>query len=224
MASSEDHGLPKLRQGWQLIDRHVLGVVRKSALGFPYQDGACLTMSDIEIMKISFDPIADTGFWKPPGPDVGPTLKSNLRGFEDVRDRRLFFRQELARQDCQTIKHAYCASSEYTNVLLCNILYCLRRIMNASGDYPFQELWRKGPIYVSLESRYVFSSSAYHPHVTIVTIQPQRASSQKELLYSEFWTLLFWARKLARRGRHTTQRCLPVSLNCPVLCLWPRDN
>ena len=224
MASSKDPGFPKLLECWRSIDHHVISRLKKPATDLPYQDGTCLTMSDIETMKISFDPIADTGFWKPPGPNVGLTVKRNLRRFEDVRDRREFFKAELARQDRQTIIYAYSASSEYTHVLLCNIHYCLLRIMDASGGYLFQELWSPGrTTYICLENRFVLSSPD-HPHVTIVTIQPQRASSQKELLYSEFWTLLFWARKLAKRGRHTTQRCLPVSLNCPVLCLWPRDN
>ena len=78
--------------------------MKKPAVDFPYQDGSCLTLSDIEIMKISFDPIADTGFWIPPGPDARYTLKRLLRNFE-VRDRRAYFKEELARQDYQTIKH-----------------------------------------------------------------------------------------------------------------------
>ena len=197
--------------------------MKKPALDFPYQDGACLTMSDIETMKISFDQVAETGFWIPPSLDVRSTLKRTLRTFESVRDRRAFFREELARQDRQTMKYAYCASREYTKGFLSKLRHCLLRLEDASGDYPFQTLWYQAPVYICLENRLVFSSPG-HPHVTIIAIQPQRASSQKELLYTEFWTLYFWARRLAGRGRHTTQRCLPVSLNCPVLCLWPKDN
>lgn len=74
-----------------------------------------------------------------------------------------------------------------------------------------------------MESRLVFSSPG-HPHITILSIQPQQASSQKELLCTEFWTLFYWAHKLARRALHTTDRCLPVSLNRWVLNLWSTNT
>ena len=68
--------------------------MKKPAVDFPYQDGSCLTLSDIEIMKISFDPIADTGFWIPPGPDARYTLKRLLSTFE-VRIEELILRKSL---------------------------------------------------------------------------------------------------------------------------------
>lgn len=68
---------------------------------------------------------------------------------------------------------------------------------------------------IHVETHVVFSSPG-HPHVTILSLQAQRATSQKELLCTEFWTLYYWAYKLARRGLHTTELCLPVSPNCSI--------
>ena len=223
MDLSKDPGLPKLLQGWRSIDDHIVSLMKKPALNFPYQDGACLTISDVETMKISFDPIAETGFWIPAGDHVRSKVKQALTIFSGIRDRRAFFKEELARKDRQTIKIAYCASSEYIDGLDSKIAHCLFRMRDASGKNLYQLLWSQMPVYLVMENRLVFRSPGY-PHVTILTIQPQRASSQKELLYTEFWTLYYWARKLAARGRDTTQRSLPVSLNCPFLCLWPKDN
>ena len=74
-----------------------------------------------------------------------------------------------------------------------------------------------------METRLVFSSPG-HPHIIIFSIQPQQASSQRELLCIEFWTLFCWAQKIARRALHTTDRCLPVSLNRWVPDMWSIDD
>ena len=223
MSLRKDTGLPKLLQCFQPIRYHVHGLLKNSALKLPYQGGLCLTRSKIEGMRISFDPIADTGFWIPPDPDLRSAVEQALEPFEDLRDERDFYREELAKQDCQTIKHAYFASKEYCGVLMNLIYYSLLRMEDASGDFTYQEIWYHPPSYICLEFRLIFSSPG-RPHITIISVQPQRASSQEELLCTEFWTLYLWAQKLAGRGLNTTQRCLPVSLNCPLSHLWSTNN
>ena len=68
-----------------------------------------------------------------------------------------------------------------------------------------------------METRAAFSTPGY-PHVTIFSIQPQRALSEKDLLYTEVWTLNYWAQKeFAQRTLRKAQQSLPVS----YLCLLP---
>lgn len=63
-----------------------------------------------------------------------------------------------------------------------------------------------------MQTEMAFSTPGY-PHVTILSIQPQRARTRGELLCTEVWTLYYWVEKLYLRALHTTDRCLPVSLN-----------
>ena len=56
----------------------------------------------------------------------------------------------------------------------------------------------------------MFGSLGY-PHITILSIQPQQAPA-KELMYTEFWTLYYWAVRLCVRVRYPLDKTLPVSL------------
>ena len=67
-----------------------------------------------------------------------------------------------------------------------------------------------------METRVAFSTPDY-PHITIISIQPQRASSKKEFLCTEVWTLYYWLRKFAQRTLHKAYRTLPVSRHSLLL-------
>ena len=57
----------------------------------------------------------------------------------------------------------------------------------------------------------MFGTRGY-PHVTILSIQPQQAST-KTLMYTEFWTLYYWAVRLCSRVKYNFDKTLPVSLS-----------
>ena len=63
----------------------------------------------------------------------------------------------------------------------------------------------------------MFGTPGY-PHITILSIQPQQASTKK-LMYTEFWTLYYWAARLCGRVRYNPDKTLPVSLR--YLALTP---
>lgn len=67
--------------------------------------------------------------------------------------------------------------------------------------------------YINMKTHIVFVTLS-RPHVTIISVQPQLALSQKELLCTEIWKLYYWADKLASRALHVTGHYLPVSLCC----------
>ena len=62
-----------------------------------------------------------------------------------------------------------------------------------------------------METRLIFGSRGY-PHITILSIQPQQAPA-KELMYTEFYTLYWWAVTLCVRVRYPREKTLPVSLH-----------
>ncbi len=63
-----------------------------------------------------------------------------------------------------------------------------------------------------MQTQKAFSTPGY-PHVTILSIQPQRARTQEELLCTEVWTLYYWLQQLYRRAVHTTDQSTN-SYNC----------
>ena len=67
----------------------------------------------------------------------------------------------------------------------------------------------------------MFGARGY-PHATILTIQPQQAKT-KELMYTEFWILYYWAAKLCERTRYNCNKTLPVSLRYSIIMLKPAN-
>lgn len=215
MAAETDIVLLEPRPGFERIHNEICKLVEDRTMGQRYQGGAHLTPSDIATMKIVFDLNAKNGFWAPAGNNRRCALKEIFSNLETLLDDEKSYKKELAECPCPKILDAYGPSIEYSRILQYLVkegLFYNEAFVDASGDDQFQNLrvaYYRSDIY--METRVVFSSPS-HPHITILSIQPQRASSQKELLCTEFWTLYYWAYKLARRGLHTTELCLPMRM------------
>ena len=54
-----------------------------------------------------------------------------------------------------------------------------------------------------------------NPHITMLYIQPQQAAT-KELMYTELWTLFYWAATLCYRVKYNPNKTLPVSMPCKI--------
>lgn len=74
------------------------------------------------------------------------------------------------------------------------------------ANFGFREYCIYGSLY--LESCFIYCTPP-NPHVTIITIQPQRGRPGR-LVLTELYTLMYWARRYAKRGKKFTS--LPVSV------------
>lgn len=203
-----------------------------------YEGGAALIPTEIASMNIAFNRKAKIGFWKPSESNARCALDEIFSDvdLEPLLNETNIYKEELADQDCPTIDDAYLASTEYCRVVqyaVSNGLFHNEALVDASDNRLFQSLgyvpvavflsilkkltsvYSLGRFWDNMETHLIFGSPG-HPHATILSIMPQRASSQKELLCTEFLTLYWWSQKLARRAVHTTNHCLPVSLNYSV--------
>lgn len=215
MASEIDKIFPKPLQGFKRIHKEVFNLVEDPTNGLPYQGGASLTPADVAVVKIAFELNANTDFWQPSDYNTRCALEETFSDLDTLVNEPNAYRNKLIRCHHPTIEDAYSASTAYSKVLEQGVYWGMfqnEALLDSSGDERFRDLrvsWGWSHIY--MESRVVFGSLG-HPHITILSVQPQRASSQKELLCTEFWTLSYWAQKLARRALHTTKHCLPMRL------------
>lgn len=223
MAPETDNVLPKLIRGFKRIHQEYCKLVEDPTNGLPYQGGASLTPSDVATMRITFNQLAKTGFWEPADPSTRGALECAVEGplggafssLESLLNNRVKYKKKLISFSCPTIEDAYTPSTEYSRVLEQGVYWGLfhnEALVDDSGDNLFLDLRVSyGWSHIYMESREVFSSPGY-PHITILSIQPQRAISQKELLCTEFWTLYYWAQKLIRRPLYTTNHSFPMRL------------
>ena len=191
-----------------------------------------------------FDLNARTGFWKPADPNTICALEEAFCEIDDYDflSATAICKRKLTENHHATILEASRASDQYfriPNILTLKDMFQNEALLDPSGDRLFRSLgcvfvapwflctfkltqiysdaWGWSGMY--MESRKVFSSPG-HPHVTVLSIQPQRASSQGELLCTEYLTLFYWSQRLAPRAFHMTDHCLPVSLDCSVPDSW----
>lgn len=242
MAIETDEILSKPVQGFKRIHQEFCKLVDDPTNGRPYRGGACLTPSDMATMQVVFDEHANTGFWSPSAPDTKCALADGLEeSFSDLYtflSENIIYKEELTQRHCPTIANAYTPSTQYHKLVQNSVYWGLlhnEALVDTSGDQLFEELWyvpvdnynlRAGKLTLIKSLDYIFSdiymetrmvySSLGHPHITILSIQPQRAPSREDLLCTEVWTLSYWAHKLARRVLRTTKYSLPVSLNYSI--------
>ena len=227
---------PESLKGLRRIHEEMLKLTEAQSDRLPYNSGASLTTSDFVVMKTVIDPKANSAFWRPADQKRSRAMENALNRAREVfsEDLETFLdnttKRKIKLTECTvpTVSQAYEASFGYSG----DIEYFLEKglfhnedLVDSNGDSLFRDL-RCVPIsevleisrlriqsvcyirsYVTMETRTVFGTPGY-PHITIFSIQPHRASSQKELLCTEFWTLHYWAKKF---GPRTTGQYLPVS-------------
>ena len=241
MVSGVGDATPRPVQGFDRLEEEYRILAENQASGLPYQEGASLTPSDLKTMAIAFDSKAHCDFWKAADRNTRCVLRdSSLKecsgDVQTLLNDTVTYKDSLAEGRPPTIADAYGSSFEYVAAIgyvFEEGLFQNEALLDASGNYLFQRLgwvlvsplllvtvkltWAQSICYIrsdiEMETRESFSTPGY-PHVTIVSIQPQRARSQTELLCTEAWTLYYCLYKLARRARRTANQCLPVSLSC----------
>ena len=193
---------------------------------------------------------ARSNFWVPADAQIRDRLKSGLESI--LGDLPCFlhnygkYKEKLAEWRSPTIAIAYGVSRVYNGYLLDlveNGLLHNDAWLDESGDAIFQDLgyvrvsaFLHDVLKLTLPRRVYFLQSYIQmethrafvtpgqPHVTILSIQPQLALSQKELLCTEIWTLYLWADELASRALHVTEHYLPVSLCYSTPHSWFMNN
>ena len=250
MASEAENVLLKPVQGIRRFSTEYRKFLAASKDLLPFRGGASLTQLDFNLMGIQIFDAAKSNFWKP----CNAQIKDNLnRGLENTLvDLPSFlhdygkYKEELAECHSPTMSMAYNASRVYIACLLDLLddgLFHNEALLDESGDGIFQSL---GYVRVSaflhkilkltlprrisyfrthinMEIHVAFVTPR-QPHVTIISVQPQLAPSQKELLCTEIWTLYYCADKLASRALHVPGHYLPVSLCYSTPHSWLMNN
>lgn len=246
MASEIEHVSSKPVQGFRRLRKEYRKLAETETAQLPFREGSSLTQSDFELMDISIDEKAKSGFWIPAHQERRAALQSALTSyleeksasFKSYLNDSMIQKERLAEYRSPTMGAAYCASIGTIAFILQLVdegVYYNEGLLDASGDNIFQNLrcvrvsacflglmkltWPQSiscmRSNVPIQTHEGFATPGY-PHVTIISVQPQLARSQKELLCTEIWTLYYWASKLASRVLHTTNHYLPVSLNYPT--------
>ncbi|CAD6586671.1 MAG: hypothetical protein ASARMPREDX12_002484 [Alectoria sarmentosa] len=205
----------KILRGFERVHKEYCKLDPDPAKDLPYIGGACLAPSDFTNLNIAFDRDANTHFWGHADNNTICALDEVFGQLDTELNYTKMLKKTLTERNCPTIEDAAIPSSEYNRSLQHLVkdgLIYNDAMRNSSGDDLFQGLqvgylWSR----IYMETRLVFISPG-HPHITILSIQPQRAVSRKELLCTEFWMLYYWAQKLARRALHTTSHCLPMRM------------
>ena len=194
-------------------------------------------------MGIKIIDAARNNFWKFPDAQTKAGLESGLEGtlgdFQSSLDDYRKYKEELAESHSPTMAIAYNVSRLYIACILELLedgVFHNEAFLDESEDCHFQNLgyvhvsaflhdilkltlpqrisyFRS---YINMETHVAFVTPR-QPHVTIVSVQPQLALSQEELLCTEIWTLYYWANKLISRALHVTGHHLPVSLSYSAL-------
>ena len=240
MASEAENVLPKPVQGLDRLCTEYRKILDTSTTLLPFRRGASLTQPDFNLMGIKIVDAARSDFWKPADAQTTDGLLSGLKStMGDLRsslNNCEKYKAELAESRSPTMAIAYNASRVYIACLLDALedgLFHNEALLDKSDDGLFQDLgyarvsaffhdvlkltlprrisyFRS---YINMETHVAFVTPS-RPHVTIISVQPQLAPSQQELLCTEIWTLYYWADKLASRALHATGHYLPVSLCC----------
>ena len=243
MATEIEIVSPKPVQGFTRLRKEYRKLVERKTAQLSFREGSSLTQSDFELMGIAIDEKANSRFWVPADQERRAALQSALKSFleeipgylETFLNDSKMDKEKLAEYRSPTMGAAYAISHGTMTHILQLVeegLYHNEGLLDASDDSLFQDL---GCVHVSacliglikltwpqsiccmrsntpVQTREGWATPGY-PHVTILSIQPQLARSQKELLCTEIWTLYYWASKLASRVLHTTNHYLPVSLD-----------
>lgn len=217
MSVVADDACSKILSGFKPIHREVCKLVPNPANDLPYNGGASLSPSDLAAMNIAFDSNANTAFWEPCDANTTCALEETFRDIEASLQKveTDMCKKNLVECNCPSIEDAYKSSDHYRRILQRSIsdgLLYNDALVDSSGDDLFQNLriafYRT---HIDMQTHKGFSSPG-RPHITILSIQPHRAQSQKDLLCTEFWMMYYWANKLARRALHTTDHCLPIRM------------
>ena len=246
MASEAENVRPKLVQGIDRLCTEYRKILDTSTRLLPFRGGASLTQPDFNLMGITIIDAAKNNFWKAPDAQTKAGLKSGLEGtLRDVQsslDNYRKYKEELAESRSPTMAIAYNVSRIYIaclHDLLEDGLFHKEALLDESEDGHFQNLgyvhvsaFLHGVLkltlprrisyfrtYIDMETHVAFVTPR-QPHVTIISVQPQLAPSQTELLCTEIWTLYYWANKLISRALHVTGHYLPVSLCYSALYSW----
>ena len=249
MASEAENILPQPVQGIDRLCAEYRKILNTSTRLLPFR-GASLTQPDLNLMDIQIIDAARNNFWKSADAQTKDGLKSGLKStlgdIQSSLDNYRNYKEELAESRSPTMAIAYTVSRIYIACLLDLLedgLFHNEALLDESEDSRFQNLgyvhvsaflhdvlkltlprrisyFRS---YINMETHVAFVTPG-QPHVTIVSVQPQLAPSQKELLCTEIRTLYYWANKLISRALHVTGHYLPVCLCYSALYSWLMNN